>query len=526
MSKKLVGKTVPRIWTKPLRELTPETSLGFEVIEFARVVLQVELRPWQQWLLIHALELLPDGQYRFRRVVVLVARQAGKTMLASVLAAWWLFVDSTRRPDMVPPLKFKIVGTAQNLDIAREPWAQVKLWANPKPDPDDEVFVIPDLQAATSHVRDANGELGIFGRNRAHYEVRAAKNARGKPAARVLMDEVREQHNWLAWNAVSQTTKSFWSGQLWAISNAGSSQAVVLKAQRDAALQALAAWDQYVEDGIMDADEFANEHDASIGLFEWSAPDGCDPDDVDGILQANPSIGSPGCAVTVRSCISDSKTMPEADYRTEVLCQWVIAQVISYISIRDWRECEVDPESVHVPKDARTVWGVDTSQDRSMTFVASATLLDDGRPFVQVIAARAGMLWLPDWLANLAAQSGQKEVAIQSRGAPSMEFVDPLERAGLTVHGIDGSHVGSATGVIRDRVRDKVLVTVPQPDVEVAVQGGLTRRYAENDAWSRIESQPVDIAPLCAATWALFALETAQPDVPESAYDQHSLMVF
>ena len=108
-----VGKTEPRLWTRPLRDLTPETSLGFEVIDFALAFLGIALRPWQRWLLIHALELNPDGTYRFRRVIVLVARQNGKTLLASVLAAWWLFVDSARHPDRVPPVDFKIVGTAQ-----------------------------------------------------------------------------------------------------------------------------------------------------------------------------------------------------------------------------------------------------------------------------------------------------------------------------------------------------------------------------------------------------------------------------
>ena len=33
---KLFGDTVPRIFTPPLRELTPETSLGFEAIETAK----------------------------------------------------------------------------------------------------------------------------------------------------------------------------------------------------------------------------------------------------------------------------------------------------------------------------------------------------------------------------------------------------------------------------------------------------------------------------------------------------------
>ncbi|MDK8753959.1 MAG: hypothetical protein QP825_08835, partial [Actinomycetaceae bacterium UMB8039A] len=138
------GKTQPRIWTKPLRKLTAETSRGFEVIDFAREVLKIELYPWQQWLLIHALEILEDGAYRFRQVIVLVARQNGKSLLASVLAAWWLYVDSRRFAARVPPVTFKIIGTAQNLDIAREVWSSVRAWSNYEPESiEEEKLVIP-----------------------------------------------------------------------------------------------------------------------------------------------------------------------------------------------------------------------------------------------------------------------------------------------------------------------------------------------------------------------------------------------
>ena len=218
-----LGRTEPRIWTRPLRELTPATTRGFEVIDFASEVLGIDLYPWQRWLLVHALEILEDGSYRYRRVVVLVARQNGKSLLATVLAAWWLYVDALRRPDVVAPEDFKIVGTAQNIDIAREPWARVRSWCNPRPEtPEERDLVVPALQAATAKVVDTNGKEMVRARSRAHYEIRAARSARGKPAARVLMDELREQRTWEAWNAVSQTMKAFWSGQLWGISNAGS----------------------------------------------------------------------------------------------------------------------------------------------------------------------------------------------------------------------------------------------------------------------------------------------------------------
>ena len=35
-AKVLLGYTEPRLFTKPLRKLTPKTSLGFAAIEYAR----------------------------------------------------------------------------------------------------------------------------------------------------------------------------------------------------------------------------------------------------------------------------------------------------------------------------------------------------------------------------------------------------------------------------------------------------------------------------------------------------------
>lgn len=511
--RKQFGRTEPRLWTRPLRELTPETSLGFEVIEFAREILGLELYPWQCWLLIHALELLEDGQYRFRRVIVLVARQQGKTTLASVLASWWLFIDSARHPDQVPPLKFKVVGVAQNLDIAREPWALVKLWCDPKPETDEEAeLAIASLQNATAKVSDTNGKEAIVARSRSHYEIRAAKNARGKPAARVLMDEMREQKDWAAWNAVSQTTKSFWSGMLVGFSNAGDVSAVVLRTQRDAARADIEEWDSYVEAGIASIEDFANGRDMSLGLFEWSAPEGCAKDDVDGILQANPSIGYG--SMTVASALADIRGMTDAGYRTEVLCQWVTSRVSSFISVSDWKELHVPRESVKIKKGSRTVWGVDVSSDRSTTWIGAAVFSESGRPFVTVRTKRAGMLWVPDYLAELAKASGHREVVLQAKGVPAMDFIEPLKKLGLTVHAIEGGTFALATGRIKDRVRDRDLLLIEQPDVDLAVEGGVVMNYAENKAWHREKSLPVDISGLIAETNALYGLEELEPPAP------------
>src|SRR5688572_13501177 len=106
------GSTEPRVYTPPLRELTPETSLGFSVIEFADEVLDMTLLPWQRWLLVHMLELRPDGGLRFRTVCVLMARQNGKSTLSQIIALWFMYVYGVAL----------VIGSAQDLDVAEEIW--------------------------------------------------------------------------------------------------------------------------------------------------------------------------------------------------------------------------------------------------------------------------------------------------------------------------------------------------------------------------------------------------------------------
>ncbi|MDK6445734.1 terminase [Alloscardovia omnicolens] len=523
---KLYGKTEPRLWSQPLRELTPETSLGFEVIDFAEQILNVHLYPWQKWLLIHALELLDDGiTYRFRRIIVLVARQNGKTMLVSVLAAWWLFVDSVRHPDRVPPVKFKIVGCANNLDIAREPWTSVKQWCENEPATlEESELAIPTLQKAMRKIYDANGKELLRAKSMAHYELRAASHARGKPASKVILDELREQKSWDAWNALSSTTLSFWNGQLWGISNAGDANSVVLKTQREAALKALQEWDATVTEGKQTISQYVTKHDTTIGLFEWSAPDECSLTDTEAVLQSNPSIGY--SALSVDIVMSQLQGVPESAYRTENLCQWVTADITSYINKTDWDTTMSTPFDIHIPYGARTVWGIDVSSDRSHTWIAAAVLDEDGTPVVNLRECKEGLMWVPDYMEQLAQESGMWEVALQSKGCPAMEFIKPLQDKGLTVHEIDGSHIGIATGRLRDRVREKRLKHTPQPLIDQAIEGGVTKIIAENEAWDRRKSI-VDISGIAAITVALYALETCEaPQPQQSAYEQYDIMTF
>ena len=519
------GITTPRLWTKPLRELNKRTSNGFAVIAFAIVVLKIELYPWQCWLLVHALELLEDGSYRFRRIIVLVARQNGKTTVMAVLMAWWLFVDSTNHPDRVPPVKFLIVGAAQTLDNAKGPYNTVRSWCDPEPTTDEERdLAIPWLQKKVQRVNRTNGEEAILAYSKAQYIVRAALNIRSKSAARAVFDELREQHNDDGWNAVSQITKAVWSSQLWGISNAGDYRSVVLKRQVDKGRKLVEDWDQYVADGTRKLEDYANSHDLGFGYFEWSAPDKCELDDPDAIRQANPSVGYG--PMTVQSVAADIDGMTEAAYRTEVLCQWVTADVVPYLPQKLWRQGIDDTSSI--PDDGRVVLSVDTSADRTTTYIAAAGIRTDGLPHVEVVARRDGMLWVPGYLARLRERwPNITEIAVQTKGCPAVDFADPLIQAGWKVHPIEGFKMGAVAGNFLDRIREGKLRHLGQPAIEQQASCAITRRLGEVEVWDRRNSA-MQISGLIAESEALYALEHMQVEEQRqtaSSYVIHDLMI-
>ena len=274
-------------------------------------------------------------------------------------------------------------------------------------------------------------------------------------------------------------------------------------------------WTRLSADGGNPAAVFlSGEQDGSFGYFEWSAPDKCPVDDADAIRQANPSLGYG--PMTVTSVRSDIDGMTEAAFRTEVLCQWVTADIIPFISPKMWAS-GIDSRST-IPDGNRVVLSVDTSADRKTTYVAAAGMRADGLPHVELIARRDGMLWVPHFL-DLLRESwpGICEIAVQSKGCPAVDFIDPLTEKGWTVHLIEGFRLGACCGRFLDRVREGKLRHLPQPAIEQQVSVAVSRRLGEVEVWDRTKSA-LQISGLVAESQALYALETMQVEAETPKY--------
>jgi hypothetical protein len=332
----LVGKTEPRLWTPPLRPLTRDTTRGFEVIDFAELIGE-PLLPWQQWLVKHALELNPDGTYRFRTVLVLVARQNGKSSVKRIVSLWRLYLDGARL----------VLGTAQDLNLAREQWNMAQ----------ETIHASPDLEAEWDVVRRVNGDEW-FRAAGGRYLIRASNRraGRGLSVDELNIDELREQQNWDAWSALSKTTMARRLGQTWAMSNAGDDKSIVLNQLRDSALAS---------------------RDPSLGLFEWSAEDDCPLDDPDGIAQANPGLGYTVSEAAIRSALG---TDPETIYRTEVLCQHV-DQLKGAVNLAFWKACS--QPSIELPA-SRRIACFELSEDGNHATLAIAAIGPDGNATVRI----------------------------------------------------------------------------------------------------------------------------------------------
>lgn len=352
-----LGKDRPRLWTPPLRKLSPATSYGYDVVDFAANVMNLPLDPWERWTMIHAGELLPDGRPRFRQVLILVARQNGKTLLAKILTLYWMFVERV-------PL---VLGLSTTLGYAKVSWT----------DCIDMARENPYLQNEIGQIRYTIGEECFPTTHGSNYRIAAANRRAGRSLTvhRLIVDEIREHDSWDAWNAATNAMNAVPYGQVVAISNQGDDRGVVLDALRTAGLE-------YIETG---------KGDPRLGLFEYSAPDGAEVDDLKALAQANPNLGhriDPDSLLGAAKRAKAAGGEELAGFRTEVLCQRVIL-LDPAVDPDGWKKAGTNQPIDLANHRDKVALCVDVSLDGSHATLAAAAVVNR-KIHVEVIAAWDG----------------------------------------------------------------------------------------------------------------------------------------
>ena len=466
------GSTEPRLFTAPLRDLTPETSWGFECIDFLENVLGWTLLPYQKWLYIHALEKNQDsdtGQpglgYRYQTVVLLIARQSGKTQWLKGLGLWKLYMDNAKQ----------VLISAQNLEFAETTLTEAV----------EEVKNNKTLMAEFQKFSQTNGKFRMVldGGREWRAAVATRKGGRSLSVDLAMLDELREHQNWLAWNAIVPTTTARPRSLVVAASNAGDATSVVLRSLRDGCVNRIVT---------------GQTADTRTGLFEWSAPDDVDPLDPQYWGMANPAMGYLFEAETL-SARAEAMHDNMAGFRTEHLCQWVDSLDPGIIPPEHWA-ATTDPDSKRA--EGSVVWAaVEVNFQRTKGYVAIAARRDDGKLHVEVVAAERGTEWIVPWLTER--KDRFAGVVVQARGAPASGLIEPLREAGLEVLELGGSELTKAYGYMFDMICEHKVAHRPSPILDAAAEAAKAKILGDSWVIDR-KNSTVDASPLVAcfqAAW-------------------------
>lgn len=475
--RRLVGVERPRLFTPPLRRLTRATSAGYAVADFADLVLGEPLLPWQRWLAVHALELTPEGLFRFRTVLGMCGRQNGKTSLLRTITLWRMYVDGAQL----------VLGAAQDLSTAVAVWRAVVAAARG----------VPELSCEIERVAGRTGDERFVLTSGAEYQVSTSNRraGRGRSADLLVLDELREQRDWSAWSALSKTTMARPDGQIWGITSAGDGESVVLNHLREAALAG---------------------RDPSIGLFEWSAPDGCELDDPKAWAAANPGLGYTISEQAIRSALG---TDPPAVFRNEVLCQRV-ETMDGAVDLSAWRACSDPAGSMDGLRD-RVVVGVDVAPDGAHVSVVAAAVTADGRVRLEPVEAWSSTASARGELGPLLARIGPTATA-WFPGGPAAALAPELRSAPGSTE-VRGGQVGEACQAFADLVAARRVVHPGDPLLDAHVAGA--KRHEVGDGWRFVRRGAGHVDAVYAAAGAAHVARAlaAKPSA-SSAYEERGLV--
>lgn len=507
------GKTEPRIWTAPMRELTAETSLGFAAIEYAKTILCMELYPWQEWALIHILEIVGDleheWRFRYRTVVIMVSRQNGKTEISKVIASFFLNVLCVEA----------VFGTSLSMDKAEEVWEAVIL--------EQETHKALASEIQTVARRNGGKKLVLTGLRTYKVGAPTRRAGRGDANDLVMLDEVREHRDWETWSAAVASTNAKPNGLVMCFSNAGDPDSIVLRQLRSQALEKINGTKAKDFGGDVDSD--------SLGWFEWSSPDNAETDDMEALAQANPALGYG--RLTERALLANRETFPENKFRSECMCQQV--ETILPEPFPDGAWLGGMDENSFIREDSDLYFGIDMSQDRKWTVISVCGMREDGNYHTEIVERRIGTEWAIDWFRSRVARYGGMNLAFQGRGAPVSGLAEQI----CTIKGIQRmAQEGPELSAGWNRFWDAIAACapedqrggikcyhLPQPVLDTPGRTCQLRNLGGGIMLPDRNKSPDDISPLMACAMAYAAATTItkkEKKIYESSYASGGGLIF
>jgi hypothetical protein len=462
---------------RPRFQSAPEfsSSLAREAIELSASAGLV-LDPHQELVLEASLGVRDDGKWAAFEVAVNEPRQNGKGGILEARELTGLFLVEER---------FQI-HSAHQFDTSLEAFRRLL----------GLIEETPDLERQVKKVRNAHGEEGIELLNgcRIRFRTRTRGGGRGFSCDTLYLDEAMFLPEF-AHGALMPTLSARPNPQVWYTGS---------------------AVDREVhENGIV----FARIRkrgiaggDPSLAYFEWSV-DADSPREVTEEMagdeslwfEANPALG---IRISAEHIAHEHRSMDPRTFAVERLGvgDWPPTDGLGefVVAPEDWAAIE-DPLDVQVSGE---VLAFDVNPDRR-TSIASAGRRSDGRIHIDVLEIRAGTLWLPAVLLELAEERGLTAVVCDGYG-PAASLITQVEETGLKVEKFGAGSVAQACGRFIDGVDERTITQSGSGELRTALSSAAVRPLGDSWAWSRKNSS-YDISPLVAATLAL----SAAMDEPE-----------
>jgi Phage Terminase len=432
----------------------------------ARRVLGLDLLPWQRLVLNRGLE-RAGPRWRWRTVVVTVARQNGKSALLRALIAHRL---AGRRGETVGALShIRAVGREVMFDPIADAFTGRQL---------TELF--------DSHATRSNGNEALSLRatgGRLVMPSSSERGAHGYSLDLAIVDEAWALRDYRVPGALSPTQIARPDPQLWVVSTAGTSESLWLR--------------ELVEAGRTGAAD-------RLALFEWAAPAELAPADVAAWEAANPALGHTITADELGHAFSTATT-PESlgEFERAHLNRWT-ARIEAIIPAGAWRAC-LAPELSIGPE---LVVGFDVALDRGQASIVAAGVAGE-RVLVELVACRPGVDWLAPALLELERRWSPVAI-VASEAGPARSIVEELRAGGRRIEPYKAPSYSAACQVFYDLVIEGRLAHRGQAELDEAARVVGRRSVGESWVFGRAVSSG-DISALVAA--AVAAHRASRPHI-------------
>jgi phage terminase large subunit-like protein len=420
----------------------------------------VTLDPWQRYVLEVGLMEDDDGLFAAFVVVLLVARQNGKT---AVIAALVLGFISLLEDEL-------IIYSAHQFKTTKETFRLVNRMVQNGP-----------LRSLWKKNRESGVETAIEFTSGARiiFVARSGSSGRGFTSGKVVLDEGFSLQQAML-GALLPTLSAMPNPQVWVASSAPMHDSDGLHNLRERAL---------------------GDTPGRLALLEWSAEEGVTRDDRRAWAQANPALGY---RITERFIEDELNSLSAREFERERLGIGDDPDGQGAFDAARWQTLIDGDSSVPRP----LAFGFDVTPERDQAAIAVAGVrIDDARAHVEVVEHLPGNEWC---LARLTELYKRWEAPVWIElSSPAAAFIEPLQARGVDVR--TQARTGGAAPLFADAITNGTLRHLGQASLTSALLGARRKLIGDTWAWSR-SSSTVDICPLVAGSLAHYGamVEPAQ----------------